>query len=447
MTLKEVRESKHISQTDASELCSIPLRTYKRLENDLSYSKSSKYLYCLNKIKEQDHHKISSMKKENIVVVGAGYVGISLATLLSRKHNVVLLDIDLKKIEMINKRISPLRDKGIEDSFKNNRLWLTTKYVNKKEYKKASLVFLSLPTDYHEDTGLFDTKILDNTIKDIRSINKTVKIVIKSTVAIGYIDSLNDSNVIFCPEFLREGRALFDSEYPSRIIIGSSKIDARTKHIGRILANSAKNNPSVLYMSNKDAEAVKLFANTYLAMRVSFFNELDSFLMENDMNTKNVIIGMCLDSRIGDYYNNPSFGYGGYCLPKDTQVLANLVSTGSNSNLITSIAKSNISRKKLIADNIISEVLLRTNKNINDVVIGVYSVSSKSGSDNTRFAALTDVVNILKETGINILIFEKDKYNDEEFYQKCDLIIANRYSDAPKSFMNKIYTRDVFFNN
>ena len=447
MTLKEIRTSKSISQKDASALCFVSLRTYKRLENDANYSKSPKYLHCVKTLSEQQSKKRTLINKENIIIVGAGYVGISLATLLSKKHRVTLFDIDNKKIEMINNKVSPLRDKGIEDSFRNDKLDLTAKYINKEDYKYATAVFLSLPTDYDEKSGLFNTSILNKTIKDIRQVNKTVKIIIKSTVAVGYTDSLNDSNIIFCPEFLREGRALFDSEYPSRIIIGSSKFDSKTKHIGLILSNSAKNNPPVLYMSTREAETVKLFANTYLAMRVSFFNELDSFLLNNGLNSKKVITGVCLDSRIGDYYNNPSFGYGGYCLPKDTQVLSNLVSKNNNSDLITSISKSNLSRKHLVAEAIIDEALKRTNKNIKDIKIGIYSFSSKSGSDNTRFAALHDVMKILVDFGLNVLVFDKSKCSDEKFYQECDLIVANRYSDVPSKFLDKTYSRDVFFNN
>ena len=447
MTLKETRISKHISQKDASELCSISLRTYKRIENDSKYIGTSKYIYCLNILKRNERHKDDLIKKENIVIVGAGYVGLSLATLLSKKHNVTLFDIDDKKIKMINNRISPLRDKGIELSFKNDKLLLSAKRVDVNDYKKAALIFLSLPTDYNKETGLFDVSIIKNTIDEIRTVNKTVKIVIKSTVSVGFTDSLNDENIVFCPEFLREGRALHDSEYPSRIIIGSSKKDGKTKHIGLILASSAKNNPPVLYMSPKEAEAVKLFANTYLAMRVSFFNELDSFAINNSIDTKNIITGICLDNRIGEYYNNPSFGYGGYCLPKDTQVLSNIVSTGINSDLINSINKSNMSRKRMIVEAIICEAKERTGKPIKKITIGIYSFSSKSNSDNTRFAALTDIKNMLIEQGINILIYDINKYNNAEFYNLCDLIVANRYSDVPSEYIDKIYTRDIFFNN
>ena len=446
MTLKEIRKSKGLSQIEACEICLIPIRTYKRLENDASYQHSLKYKQCVETLSSLNKRNKIKTKKQNIVVVGAGYVGLSTAVLLGEQHDVVLVDINETRVDLVNNRIAPFKDKDIEKALKDNSLSLVAKLPDDSVYKNADYVFLALPTDYNEQTGKYDLVSLNNTIKGIRRINKEVPVVIKSTVSIGYTRSLHDENIIFCPEFLREGRALFDCKNPSRIILGIDKLNSKTKHISRILSNSVSNNPPIIIMKSDEAEAVKLFANTYLSMRVAFFNELDSFLLKNNMNTKNVINGVCLDSRIGDYYNNPSFGYGGYCLPKDTKVLANVLSQEENSELITSIAKSNLSRKSSLAKEIICYCQNMTNKELKDIVIGIYSLSSKSESDNTRFSALSDVVEILKNKGLKILYFDHSiKINN--FKDECDVVLANRLEDVPEELWEKTYTRDIFFNN
>ena len=445
MNLKELRKSKGLSQEQASQICNVPLRTYKRIESDPLYIDSLKYKHCFERIRAcSSKHKIIK-NKDNIVVVGAGYVGLSIAVRLANNTNVTLLDINKEKVSLLNKKISPIKDKLIEKSLKEDKLNLTVDTPNNNYYKNADYVFLAVPTDLDESTGLFNTNALDGVIKDIKSVNKGCVIVIKSTVGIGYTESFKDNNIIFCPEFLREGNALYDSMNPSRIIIGATKLTPKIKHISAILTSNTLNSPSIIYMSPSEAESVKLFSNTYLAMRVSFFNEVDSYLLSKGLSSKKVIEGIGLDQRIGSHYNNPSFGYGGYCLPKDTEVLSNIIGGIHNSDLITSISKSNKSRKEYLAEEIISHVKSITQKDIKDIVMGVYSYLSKSGSDNSRHAALIDVVNILKNKGINVV-----EYNGESielFYKKCDLILSNRYQDVPNELIDKVYTRDIFFSN
>ena len=446
MNLKELRKAKGLSQNEASEICSIPLRTYKRIENDDEYKDSPKYLYCFECVKGYSPRKHKTKKyNDQIVVVGAGYVGLSLAILLSQSASVALLDVNEDKVKQLQNRISPIKDSLIDKTLKEAKLNLAVDLPNNNYYKNADYVFLALPTDLDVNTGLFNVNVLNSVINEIRSVNKTCVIVIKSTVGIGYTESLNDDNIIFCPEFLREGNALYDLINPSRIIIGATKLTPKIKHISTILTTNTINNPPIIYMSPSEAEAVKLFSNTYLAMRISFFNEVDSYLLSKGLDAKKVISGIGLDQRIGSYYNNPSFGYGGYCLPKDTQVLSNIVSENHNSDLITSIAKSNRSRKENIANEIAEYAINKTSKSVNKIVIGVYSYSSKSGSDNSRFAALRDVTEILKAKGFNIEEYKSGPI--DAFYEKSDVILSNRYSDTPKELHNKVYTRDIFLNN
>ena len=447
MKLKDIRLQKKISQNIASEICGVSLRTYKRLENEDKYLNTPKYNYCLEKLTTYESSKKELINRKNITVVGAGYVGLSAAVLLSKHHQVEILDINEDKIKIINSGHCPFLDKDIEKELKEGHLKLHASIVDKNAYKKRDYIIIALPTDLDEESGSFDVSAIKNTIKEIREVNKRVTIVIKSTVSIGFTDSLNDNNIIFSPEFLKEGSALYDNFYPSRIIIGANEINAKTKQLAHILAANTKNNAPILYMKAKEAEAVKLFANAYLAMRVSFFNELDSFMLSEDMDAKNVIPGVSLDPRIGDFYNNPSYGYGGYCLPKDTTALSNLLSTKNNSELITSISKSNNSRKEYIASEILQYVSNKFHKPIKDINIGVYSCPSKMGSDNSRHASIRGVINVLTNKGVNVLMFDKNKDDINSFYDRCDLIIANRIKDVPEQFLNKIYSRDIFYNN
>ena len=384
-----------------------------------------------------------------IAVAGTGYVGLSLATLLSQNNEVYALDIIPEKVEKINKRISPIQDEYIEKFFKEKDLKLKATLDYKEAFKDAKFVIISTPTNYDEEKNFFDTSSVEDIIKKVISMNdKNITMVVKSTIPVGYIEKVKEkykiANIFFSPEFLREGKALYDNLYPSRIIVGEKS--ERAKTFANLLVEAAeKKDINVLYMNNTEAEAVKLFANTYLALRVAYFNELDTYAEKKGLNASEIIQGVCLDPRIGTHYNNPSFGYGGYCLPKDTkQLLANYKDVPQN--LIEAIVKSNATRKQFIA-----EEVLRTNPKI----IGIYRLTMKSGSDNFRSSAIQDIINILKEHKKEILIYEptleKKEFNGckvtnnlEKFKEEADIIMANRVAGELKDVKRKVYTRDIF---
>lgn len=378
-----------------------------------------------------------------ILVLGLGYVGLSNAILLAKSHEVVGVDIDKDKVDLINDKKSPLSDDYIIDYLENKDLNLRA--VTKASYEDADLAILALPTNYDEETSYFDTSYLDEAIKEIRKERSDLPILIKSTIPIGYTESANKNYggpIIFSPEFLREGKALYDCLNPSRIIV-SDNFDF-SKTIGKIYEAEALNDPRLLYMGPTEAEAVKLFANTYLAMRVSFFNELDNFALAKGLDSKEIIEGISEDSRIGDYYNNPSFGYGGYCLPKDTkQLYANY--EGIPSAIFKAIIDSNDLRKDFIAKDILSK---------NPKTVGIYRLTMKKGSDNFRKSAIFDVIKKLKEAGQEIIIYEP-KLEEDYFYEmkvekdledfkKVDLILANRLEDELRDVEDKVYSRDIF---
>lgn len=384
-----------------------------------------------------------------IAVAGTGYVGLSLATLLSQNNEVWALDIIPEKVEKINKRISPIQDEYIEKFFKEKSLNLKATLDYKEAFKDAKYVIISTPTNYDEEKNFFDTSSVEDIIEKVKSINdKNITMVVKSTIPVGYIEKVKEKyqidNIFFSPEFLREGKALYDNLYPSRIIVGEKS--QRAKTFANLLVEAAeKENIDVLYMNNTEAEAVKLFANTYLALRVAYFNELDTYAEKKGLDASEIIQGVCLDPRIGTHYNNPSFGYGGYCLPKDTkQLLANYKDVPQN--LIEAIVKSNATRKQFIADDV-----LKTNPK----VIGIYRLTMKSGSDNFRSSAIQDIINILKEYKKEILIYEPT-LNEEEFNgckvtndlysfkENSDIIMANRVAEELKDIKKKVYTRDIF---
>ena len=325
MTLKEARISKGLTQLEASNLCDVPLRSYKRLESDPKYIGSFKYAQCLTMLKKYKNPLNTSKERYNIAIVGAGYVGYTLGVVLSSHNDVVLIDINEERVKQIN-------EEG----------HLKTELPNSNVYLNKDYIFICVPTNYDEKTGLLDTKVVKQVVEDIRKVNSKTTIVIKSTCNIGFTESLNDKNIIYCPEFLREKYALDDMRHPSRIIIGSNNKDNKVTKLGKLLQNSALNRPNILYMSTKEAESVKLFSNAYLAMRVAYFNELDTFAKDNNLDTHQIINGVSLDPRIGDYYNIPSPGYSGKCLPKDTLALSHQ----TNGELISSIDKSNQLRKK-----------------------------------------------------------------------------------------------------
>ena len=380
-----------------------------------------------------------------IAVAGCGYVGLSLSTLLSQKHEVVALDIDEKKVDKINKRKCPIKDKLIEEYFKE-------KDLNLKATIDADFVIISTPTNYDDKTNYFDTSAVEDIIvKTIEFGNQDTTIVVKSTIPVGFIDHMkekyNIDNILFSPEFLREGHALEDNLYPSRIIVGSKS--KKAKLFAELLKDAAlKEDVQVLCIGGKEAEAVKLFANTYLALRVSFFNELDTYADVKGLKTKDIIDGVCLDPRIGSHYNNPSFGYGGYCLPKDTkQLLANYEDIPEN--LIGAIIKSNDTRKKYISDSI---------KKKKPLVVGAYRLAMKAGSDNFRTSAIKDIIESIKNDGINVVIYEPT-IDDEmimdcpviknlnDFKKMSDIILVNRLDENLMDSLDRVYTRDVYSNN
>lgn len=387
-----------------------------------------------------------------IAVAGCGYVGLSLSTLLSQKHEVVALDIDEKKVDKINKRKCPIKDKLIEEYFKEKDLNLKATIDAHEAINNADFVIISTPTNYDDKTNYFDTSAVEDIIvKTIEFGNQDTTIVVKSTIPVGFIDHMkekyNIDNILFSPEFLREGHALEDNLYPSRIIVGSKS--KKAKLFAELLKDAAlKEDVQVLCIGGKEAEAVKLFANTYLALRVSFFNELDTYADVKGLKTKDIIDGVCLDPRIGSHYNNPSFGYGGYCLPKDTkQLLANYEDIPEN--LIGAIIKSNDTRKKYISDSI---------KKKKPLVVGAYRLAMKAGSDNFRASAIKDIIESIKNDGINVVIYEPT-IDDEmimdcpviknlnDFKKMSDIILVNRLDENLMDSLDRVYTRDVYSNN
>ena len=459
MTLKELRKQKGLTQLEASLICDVPLRTYKRLENDDNYINTYKYQYVIGSLYKYLPTKNDVSSDKTISVVGLGYVGLSNAVILAQHNKVYAIDISKEKIELIKNKKVPFVDKELNQYLSQKRLDLIPTPEYEMAYEESEIVIIATPTNYNPDTNKFDTSSVEQVIQDVKRINPKAWIVIKSTVGVGFSKYISDKyqydRMLFSPEFLREGKALYDNLYPSRIVVGvidkNKRNLSKAKEFALLLKQGAlKENIDINIVGSTEAEAIKLFANTYLALRVAYFNELDSFARTKNLETLDIIKGVCEDPRIGDFYNNPSFGYGGYCLPKDAKELrANFSDVPEE--LISAIIRSNETRKDFIVKEIINNIK-------NDDVVGIYRLTMKYDSDNYRQSSVLDIINRLIDNKVKAVIYEptikRSSYlgceviNDIDcFKNKSTVIVANRYDKTLDDVKERVFSRDLFMRD